>query len=485
MTVASGSLQGDSRPTMSLVSSPGSVRGHRIPAWFADWARRCVAVAIAFAALLLLVPAADAAVAIEQWTTASGARVLYVASRELPMLDVSVEFPAGSARDTAAQSGLASLTLRLLRAGSRQWSEDELSRQVADVGATLGNNFDVDRAGYSLRTLSSPAEREQALAALAALLQEPTFPAAALEREKQRVIAGLREGEVKPDVIAAREFQRLVFGTHPYGLRATGEIDSVRALTREDLTGFYRTHYVSSGAVVSIIGAVDRAEAEAIAERLTRGLPRGDAPAPIAPVALLATPAMSMLDHPAAQAHVFVGAPGIRRADPDYFPMWVGNYILGGGGFNSRFTEEVREKRGLSYSVYSLFAPFQQAGAFTIGLQTRKDQAAAALEVVRDTLRRFVEDGPSDKELDGAKQNIVGGFALRIDSNRKILDYLAVIGFYRLPLDYLEQFPERVTEVGVAQIRDAFRRRVDPDRLVTVVVGGSEPGPRAAIPAPK
>lgn len=444
---------------------------------------------LAFAALLavvaLWIPCANAAIAIEQWVTSSGARVLFVASRELPMLDVSVEFPAGSARDTSSRSGLASLTLRLLRAGTQQWSEDDLSRQFADVGATLGNNFDVDRAGYSVRTLSSPAEREQAVGALAALLQEPAFPAAALERERQRVIAGLREGDVKPDVIAAHAFQRMVFGAHPYGLRATGEIDSVRALTREDVAGFYRSHYVSAGAVVSIIGDVDRDQAQAIAERVTRGLPRGEAPAPIAPVALLAEPAVSMLEHPAAQAHLFVGAPGIRRADPDYFPIWVGNYILGGGGFNSRFTEEVREKRGLSYSVYSFFAPFQQAGAFTIGLQTRKDQAGAALEVVRDTLRRFVVEGPSEKELEGAKQNIIGGFALRIDSNRKILDYLAVIGFYHLPLDYLEQFPERVAEVSVAQIRDAFRRRVDPDRLVTVVVGGGEPAPRAATPAPR
>lgn len=441
--------------------------------------------AIALAAVVLVLPRAHAAVAIEQWTTASGARVLYVASRELPMLDVSVEFPAGSARDSAAQSGLASLTLRMLRTGTRQWSEDDLSRQLADVGATLGNNFDVDRAGYSVRTLSSPAQRDQAVATLAALLQEPSFPAAALEREKQRVIAGLREGDIKPDVIAAREFQRLVFGAHPYGLRATGEIPSVGALTRDDVVAFYRRHYVSSGAVVAIIGAVDRAEAEAIAERLTTALPRGDAPDPMAPVALLAKPATSMLEHSAAQAHLFIGAPGIRRADPDYFPIWVGNYILGGGGFNSRFTEEVREKRGLSYSVYSFFAPYQQAGAFTIGLQTRKDQAAAALEVVRATLRRFVDEGPSEKDLEGAKQNIIGGFALRIDSNRKILDYLAVIGFYRLPLDYLEQFPERVAEVTVAQIRDAFRRRVDPDRLVTVVVGASERAPGAVPSAPR
>jgi zinc protease len=157
----------------------------------------------------------------------------------------------------------------------------------------------------------------------------------------------------------------------------------------------------------------------------------------------------------------------------------VGNYVLGGGGFNSRFTQEVREKRGLSYSVYSAFAPYRQYGAFSIGLQTRRDQSAAALEVVRRTLREFVAQGPTPEELAGAKQHIIGGFALRTDSNRKILDYLAVIGFYGLPLDYLEQFPRRVEEVTVEQIRDAFRRRIDPERLATVVVGA---GARAAAP---
>jgi zinc protease len=161
----------------------------------------------------------------------------------------------------------------------------------------------------------------------------------------------------------------------------------------------------------------------------------------------------------------------MRRLDPDYFPLWVGNYILGGGGFNSRFTREVREQRGLTYSVYSAFAPYRQAGPFTIGLQTRRDQAAAALDVVRTTLREFVRDGPTPDELEGAKQNVIGGFALRTDTNRKILDYLAVIGFYGLPLDWLEQFPQRVAAVTVEQVRDAFRRRVDPDRLATVVVG--------------
>jgi zinc protease len=178
------------------------------------------------------------------------------------------------------------------------------------------------------------------------------------------------------------------------------------------------------------------------------------------------------IERPSAQAHILLGQPGLKRSDPDYFPLWVGNYILGGGGINSRLYQQVREKRGLSYSVYSYFAPLQQLGAFQIGLQTRGDQAKEALAVVRRVLADFVAEGPTAQELEGAKQNIIGGFALRIDSNRKIHDYLGVIGFYRLPLDYIDTFSAKVEAVTLEQIRDAFHRRIDPDHLATVVVGG-------------
>jgi zinc protease len=166
-----------------------------------------------------------------------------------------------------------------------------------------------------------------------------------------------------------------------------------------------------------------------------------------------------------------VGAPGISRDDPDYFALFVGNYVLGGGGFVSRITEEVRQKRGLAYSAYSYFMPLQRRGPFLIGMQTQRDQAGEALEVARRTLREFVADGPTGRELEAAKQNIIGGYPLRIDSNRKIHEYLALIGFYRLPLTYLEDFVKNVERVTVADVRDAFRRRVHPDRMVTVVVG--------------
>ena len=436
---------------------------------------------LATAALALPAPPALCALSIQHWQTSGGARVYFVESHDLPILDVKVEFPAGSSRDTPSTSGLAGLTLRMLRFGAHGLTEEDISGRLADVGAQLAGSFDYDRAGYALRTLSGTAQREQALATLAAILQRPTFPAAALEREKARIIAGLREGQLKPEVIGAREFARLVYGDHPYGLRESGEPDTVVQLTGAQLAAFHARFFAAPHAVVSMIGDLDRRQAEAVAERLTAGLPAAAGPLPpLPPVPPLSAAVARAIDHPAAQAHVYLGAPGVRRTDPDYFPLLVGNYILGGGGFNSRFTEEVREKRGLSYSVYSRFAPYEQHGTFTIGLQTRRDQAEEALRVVRETLAEFVANGPTAEELEGARQHIIGSFPLRIDSNREVLDYLAVIGFYRLPLDWLERYPENVAAVTAPQIRDAFQRRISPDRMAVVVVGGAPSSGRSA-----
>lgn len=427
------------------------------------------------AVLLCVAQQAFAILPIEQWQTSTGAKVLFVANRDLPMLDVSVDFPAGSGYDTRQKSGVAAMTNGLLRLGADGLGEDEIARRFADIGAGLGGRFDTDRAGLSLRTLSDPRQRLPAVDLLARILRAPEFPAAVLKREKARQIGALKEADLKPDSQAGRMFYRLVFREHPYALRSVGEVDTLDSMTRDDLLGFYRQHYVAERAVVAIMGDVLRTEAEAIAEQLTRGLPRaGNERAVLPPVKPLANAITRVVAHPAAQSHILIGAPGIRRSDPDYFPLFVGNHILGGGGFVSRINEEVRQKRGLAYSAYSYFSPQQVQGPFVIGMQTRRDQADEALAVVRKTLRDFVSNGPTEQELLAARQNIVGGFPMRIDSNRKIHEYLAVIGFYNLPLSYLEDFVAKIERVTVADIKAAFARHVDPDRLVTVVVGADK-----------
>ena len=421
---------------------------------------------------------AQAILPIQHWQTPNGARVYFVENRDLPMLDVSVDFPAGAGYDRPETAGLAAMTNQLLNAGADGMSEDEISRRMADVGAQHGGRIDTDRAGFVLRTLSSSRERRQALDIMARVLRSPTFPQEVLEREKVRLIGALKESDIQPATIVSRAFYRLAYREHPYALRASGEVETLEKMARADLEAFYRRHYRAQYAVVSIIGDVTRAEAEAIARQLTQGLPKATGAEPqLPPVSELPAGATRMIGHHATQAHILIGAPGIRRDDPDFFTLFVGNHVLGGGGFTSRITEEVRQKRGLAYSAYSYFSPLKREGPFLIGMQTQRDQAGEALEVARKTLRDFVAEGPTESELTAAKQNIVGGFPLRIDSNRKIHDYLSLIGVYRLPLTYLEDFVNNVERVTASDIRAAFQRRVHPDRLVTVVVGPDEAKP--------
>lgn len=422
---------------------------------------------------------AQAGLDIQHWTLDNGARVYFVESRAIPVVDVNVDFDAGSRRDPAGKAGLASLTSGMLARGLRQaalpdgsvepaMTEADISNAVADIAAQRGGGAGSDRAGQSIRTLSSRDERERALLVLARLLAHPSFPDELFRRDKARTVSAIRESLTKPEAIGQKAFWRLAYGSHPYAAEAT--VESVESITREDLVQFHQRHYVANHAVISIIGDLGRAEADAIALELTKRLPQGQ-PLPDLPAVAPSAAAEQRIPHPASQSHITVGMPALSRGDPDFFALTVGNYILGGGGFVSRLTREVREKRGLAYSAYSYFSPMAQEGPFMAGLQTRKDQSDEALKVVREAIESYLRDGPTEAELKAAKDNLIGGFALRIDNNRKILDNLATIGFHGLPLDYLDTWTDKVARVSAADIRAAFRRKLAMDRMVTVIVG--------------
>ena len=416
---------------------------------------------------------ANAALNIQQWQTASGAAVYFVENHDLPIVDVSTSFRAGSAQDTAEKSGVAGITQYLMTLGAGGLNEEQISNQMADIGAQLGGSADEDMSIFKLRTLSSAVEQEKALKIYTTILQKPDFPANVLDREKQRILAGLKEAETQPDSISDSAFKKAIFGNHPYGLEESGEVATVEKITVDDLKAFYAKNYGAKNAVIALIGDMTRAQAGAIAERISSGLSNAAKINPPADVVKPTKPIETRIAHPATQAHILLGYPGIKRGDSDFYALYVGNYILGGGGFVSRLTEEVREKRGLVYSVYSYFMPMSAVGAFQIGLQTKKEQADEALKLVRETTDNFIKGGITEAELKAAKQNIVGGFPMRIDSNAKILDYLGVIGFYKLPLTYLDEFNTNISKVTTVQVKDAFSRRIKPENFVTVVVGGA------------
>jgi len=410
---------------------------------------------------------------IRHWQTDKGTRVYFVAAPELPMVDIRVLFAAGSAHDDG-KPGLASLTNGLLDKGAAGLSADDIADRFEGVGAELTIGSLRDSAWVSLRSLSSPGLLDPAVDLMAEVISQPDFNKRDFRRERERSLVALRRSEQQPSNVADRLFYETVYDAHPYATRPIGTEEALKKITLGDIRDYYKKYYVARNAIIAIVGDIDREGAVQLANRLTAKLPAGE-PAPVTPPApVLENAEEQHVRHPSTQTTVRMGAPGMHRGDPDYFPLYVGNHILGGSGLVSRLFKEVRENRGLSYGVNSYFTPMAQDGPYTFGLQTRNDQVDEALQVLRATLQDFYENGPTEQELIASKKNITGGFPLRISSNSKIVEYLGMIGFYNLPLDYLDTYNDRIMAVTREQIMDAFRRRVDPDRMVTIIVGGEE-----------
>lgn len=416
---------------------------------------------------------------IQHWTEANGAKIYLVESPVIPMVDVQIDFDAGSRRDPAGQEGLASAVAAMASKGVKAagnepaLDENGLGEAWADLGANFEAGAENDVLHYSLRSLTDPPLLDKAARLAARQIGEPSWPADVWPRDRARWTASLKEANTRPATVAGYAFASAVYGSHPYGRRTTEE--SLARVNIADMQTFHTQLIAACRANVSIVGAVSRAQAQTLVATLLSRLPAtsGCAPLPaVGEINALAAPAEQNIPFASAQAHVLIGQPGFQRRDPDFIALLVGNHILGGGGFVSRLTNEVREKRGLSYSVYSYFAAGMHAGAFTVGLQTRPDQAAQAVKVSRDVIARFVAEGPTEAELRAAKDNLIGGFALRIDSNKKLLGNVANIAWNDLPLDYLDKWTQKVDALTVAEVRAAMARKLQPERMVTVVVGG-------------
>ena len=418
---------------------------------------------------VLVSSAACAGPRIEHWQTANGARVYFVAAPEIPMIDVRVVFAAGSARD-GAHAGVANLASGLLSEGAGELDADAFNDKLSASGAIIGFGAERDMGGANLRMLADDKSAQSALELFVLALSKPRFDAAAIERDKAQTLVGLKHKAQSAGAVAEDLFYASLYPGHPYGAPPDGTASSVSALTRDDIQAFHRQYYVARNAVIALVGAIDRARATAIAEQISQALPQGERAPSLPPVAAVQAQDKHV-DFPSIQSHVMLGEPGIKRGDPDYFPLLVGNHALGGNALVSILFNEVRNKRGLSYSVSSAFVAMAEAGPFIAELQTDRKQQDQALAVLRDTLGDFIEHGPPPGSIEAARQNLVDGFPLRVASNQQIAEYAAMIGFYDLPLDYLETFTTHVAAVTPAAVKDAFARRVPLAGLTTVVVG--------------
>lgn len=421
------------------------------------------------------VGAASATLPIQAWSTESGANVLFMQAEALPMLDVSVAFPAGDRADPEGQAGLANLVAGLLGTGAEGLNEQQIADGFANTGAQFSAGASQDFASVSLRTLTTAPEYECSVSLLARVLQKPVFKKNILERELKQSITNLKESLTRPDTLASRAFAQALYPQHPYGRLVTEE--SLTSIDQQSIDRFYQTHYLGNHAVVVMVGDLKLDQAKALAEQLTKGLPVGEQPATSIQKTGHETLQAQMqgvtkvISHPAAQSHIMLGLPAVVRGDADYFNLLVANHVLGGGGFTSRLMKTIRDDNGLAYSTYSYFIPRGDAGPFQSAVQTKKEQTEQALELMQKTIGQFIAEGPNEQELIAAKSNLIDGFPLRIDSNSELVANLVMMGVYNMPLDYLDTWTTQIQQVTQESAHQAFVDYVSPEKLVTIVVG--------------
>lgn len=425
-----------------------------------------------------LLSSAHAILPIEKLDSFRGAQAFLVQTKALPMVDIEISIDAGDRYDPALKSGLATVAGQLMnydaKSNSGLLSEAQIADEIADLGANLTVSVGGERAVMRIRTLSRKDLRDRAVQLASAMLSAPTYDAKILVREKQRMTTALLESDTKPESVLDRRFRKAVYGDYP--LANSPSTQSIANINATDLKQFHKQFYRGDRMIVSIVGDVSKAEAAEIVQSLLQKVPQSGSPiaklpefnrSPIEPLSQRKV----NIPFDSQQAHIAMGMTAVTRSNPDYFPLLVGNYILGGGGFVSRLMSEVREKRGLAYSVSSYFAPGKDAGIFQAGLQTKNDQAALALEVLSTTITQFIANGPTPTELDAAKANLMNGYPLRIDNNRKLLDNVSSIAWNNLPLDTMDVWTKQVEAVSLEQVQQAFQKYLAMDRMKIVVLG--------------
>ena len=406
---------------------------------------------------------------VSTFNTDSGLKVMYLYAPEVAMIDLRLMVDAGSVQD-GQRPGVASLTSALLDRGTEDHDSEAFADKIAAIGAIISQSTYKDHASVSLRTLTKRPNMEIALGLFFEMLRAPTFDEQSFELRQAQQLAAIKFNKQRPAKIAIGAFNRLLYQDHPYARSINGTTESVQALTTKDVHAFFANHYGINQAVLAIVGNVDEHTAREIGGEIGGILAKRNHQEPQRSKPLPTKAASKTIDFPSTQTHIYYGALGVKRGDADYFPLYVGNHILG-GGMISKLYQEIREQKGLAYSVYSYFAPRRELGPFIIGMQTRNQESERALASAKDILRDFVTSGPTEQELVAAKKYITGNFPLRVSSNSDMVGYLAMIGYYNLPINYLLEFNNNIENVTVEAIKSAFKRRIDPENMITVTVG--------------
>ncbi len=423
--------------------------------------------------LLLVSNLFASTVPIERWVTSNGANVVFSKAPQVPILEVDLAFFAGSAYEDK-NFGLAALTTSLMSQGSNRFNTSQIAEQLADVGAQYHYSTTRDMALFQLKTLAGKSERQQALATFTSIITEPSFKQSNLTHQKKQQIMSILQSKESPDDVANTVFMDALYKNHPYGHPVKGTEKNVKALSMKNVKQFYRKNFVAKNAVLVMVGAISSEQAHQISEQLLSALPSGDRQPALQLAQHLDKAETISINFPSSQTMVRLGQVGIDHQDADYFPLLVGNYILGGGTLVSRLAIEVRENRGLTYGVVSQFQPLPGKGPFVVSLSTKNEQAPSAIKLTHSIVADFIETGPSNEELEAAKNYIIGSFPLSLESNSSTAAVLMRSAFYNLPDDYLETYSANVAAVSATDIKQAFAKLLKSKKLLLVTVGKNE-----------
>lgn len=406
-----------------------------------------------------------------KWVTSNGVPVVFYQAMEVPMLDVSIAFAAGSAYD-GNRYGLSALTTQMLNQGNGGKDANAIAETFADNGTQFDAETSRDMVVLNLRSLTKKQALEPSISMLKQIISHPDFPNNSFDNEKRQLLMAIEQNDESPDDIANINFFKALYKQHPYAHPVNGTTNTVKALNKQQVIDFYKKYYVSSNAVLVLVGAIEDSKAKQIAEELTHDLPQGKRAQNISKAAQLTKAEQINIPFPSSQTIIRLGQIGINHQNSNYIPLMVGNYILGEGALVSRLAVEVREKRGLTYGINSQFAPMPGNGPFIIGFSTKREQTATALKITKNTLESFIKDGPTQQELDAAKHYLTGSFPLSLASNRSIASLLLRMAFYHLPDDYLETYLAKINAVTIDEIKRAFKQQVNPNTMLQITVGG-------------
>ena len=436
------------------------------------WTRRTACVAgllIAFILTVASATTAEAKMKIQEVTSPGGIKAWLVESRQVPLIALRFGFTGGAVQDPDGKEGLANFVSGMLDEGAgdlksvafQEWQEELAVRMSFDAGRDMfTGNF---------QTLTRNAKEATELLRLA--LTKPRFDADAVDRIQKQILTGLKFDQNDPRRVASKEWFKLAFKDHPYARPVKGTMESVAKIGREDLSDFVGKVVTRDTLKVAVVGDIDAKTLGPMLDRIFGELPASSDLKPIAEAKPQAGPLRKVIEMNVPQSVAVFGHGGFKRKDKDFISSYILNYILGGGGFNSRLTEEVREKRGLAYSIYSYLSPYRYAAIYAGNVATENKSMARSLDVIKGELKRMGDKGPSAEELKNAKRYLTGSYPLRFDTSSKIASQLLWIQIEDLGLDYIDTRNDKIEEVTLVDIRRVAKRLLHADGLIVTIVG--------------